>query len=113
MSLHVKDPGTFYHYMTTVVMEKDNAKGDLARDLALEVSTFRLLNPNGIDSLEKLLYHLRSRGACSECLAVARKCWHDYMREVRKWQSLEYLTKGSLPPEPYRWLGEYDERRGR
>ena len=37
----------------------------------------------------------------------------DYMREVRKWQSLEYLTKGSQPPEPYRWLGEYDERHRR
>ena len=111
MSFRVINPGSFYHYLSEYVLDKDNAKGDLARDMVQEVSSGWLTDPEWIDSLDKLLFHLEYNGACDECLRAARQCWRDYMHELRKWQMMQSIEEGSPPPEPYQWDGEYSRRR--
>lgn len=112
MSSIVKNPGTFFQYMIGYVGQ-DTSKGDLARDMKHEAERSRFCGVEEISTLEDFVRYLEWNDACRECIATARKCWRDYMRAVRKWENETGKESTSVQWEPYRWLGDYDERRRR
>ena len=65
---------TFYEWMMERYLHRDTPRGDLAEDMKHDVDF-----PTESD-YELLLNYLIRRHACSECLALFKRCWRDYQK---------------------------------
>lgn len=67
---------TFYDWMLNKYLQKDTPRGDLANDMKRE-SDFP-----GYGDYEIILAYLKYKNACEECIAVFKRCWRDYQKEM-------------------------------
>lgn len=69
---------TFYEFMLQY-RNWDSIRGDLARDMIyMQAHHPEEGDLNEIGSAQQFLGYLSAHGACKECMAVARRCWHLY-----------------------------------
>ncbi len=67
---------TFYDWMMAKYLSKDTPRGDLAHDMHHDADFPR------DDDYDRLLRYLRYRRACTECVALFKRCWRDYQKAM-------------------------------
>lgn len=67
---------TFYDWMMAKYLSKDTPRGDLAHDMHHDADFPR------DDDYDRLLRYLRYRRACTECVALFKRCWRDYRKAM-------------------------------
>ena len=70
-----------YDYMMRF-LKKDSASGDLARDMEHVHTRLNDEDVYQIRTRDELLFYLRWKHACPECIETAKRCWRNYVKYI-------------------------------
>ena len=73
---------TFFEWMINKYLGEDTPEGDLAGDMYQDQAYIpKEADAESEDSYMIVMDYLQSRGACPECIDVAKRCWCTFIEQ--------------------------------